>query len=125
MLKTDIESELLPTERAIPIGLIVNELVTNSVKYGFPGEAQGTVTVTLKRVPGALRLTVADDGQGLDPLRADSGLGGRKRNNPLQFPLHRALKCRARTRSGQPCQAPAMPNGRPDARRNVTRRPEE
>ena len=77
MLKTDIESELLPADRAIPIGLIVNELVTNAVKYGFPGEAMGTVMVTLKRVPGELRLTVADDGQGLDPRRADSGLGGR------------------------------------------------
>jgi two-component sensor histidine kinase len=77
MLKTDIESELLPANRAIPIGLIVNELVTNAVKYGFPGEAKGTVMVTLKRVPGELRLTVADDGQGLDPRRADSGLGGR------------------------------------------------
>jgi signal transduction histidine kinase len=33
--------------------------------------------VTLKRVPGELRLTVADDGKGLDPQRADSGLGGR------------------------------------------------
>lgn len=77
MLKTDIESELLPTDRAIPIGLIVNELVTNAVKYGFPGEAQGTVTVTLKRVSEELRLTVADDGQGFDPRRADSGLGGR------------------------------------------------
>ncbi|MGH6852979.1 MAG: sensor histidine kinase [Methylocella sp.] len=77
MLKTDIESELLPTDRAIPIGLIVNELVTNAVKYGFPGEAEGTVMVTLKRSPGELRLTVADDGQGLDPRRADSGLGGR------------------------------------------------
>src|SRR5664279_284314 len=43
VLKTDIESELLPTDRAIPIGLIVNELVTNAVKYGFPGEAKGTV----------------------------------------------------------------------------------
>jgi len=75
VLKTDIESELLPTDRAIPIGLIVNELVTNVVKYGFPGEAKGTVTVTLKRVPGELRLTVADNGQGLDPRRADSGLG--------------------------------------------------
>jgi len=75
VLKTDIESELLPTDRAIPIGLIVNELVTNAVKYGFPGEAKGTVTVTLKRVPGELRLTVADNGQGLDPRRADSGLG--------------------------------------------------
>jgi PAS domain S-box-containing protein len=77
MLKTDIESELLQADRAIPIGLIVNELVTNAVKYGFPGEAKGTVMVTLKRVPGELRLTVADDGQGLDPRRADSGLGGR------------------------------------------------
>ena len=65
-----------PTDQAIPIGLIVNELVTNAVKYAFPGETRGTVLVTLKRVPGALRLTVAD-GQGLDPRRTDSGLGGR------------------------------------------------
>ena len=77
VLKTDIESEFLPTDQAIPIGLIVNELVTNAVKYAFPGETKGTVLVTLKRVPGELRLTVADDGQGLDPRRADSGLGGR------------------------------------------------
>ena len=78
MLKTDIESELLPTDRAIPIGLIVNELVTNAVKYAFPGEAKGTVMVTLKRVPGELRLTVADDGQGLDPSTGRiPGLGGR------------------------------------------------
>jgi PAS domain S-box-containing protein len=76
-LETDIESERLPTDRAIPIGLIVNELVTNAVKYAFPGEAKGTVMVTLKRMPGELRLTVADDGIGLDPRRADSGLGGR------------------------------------------------
>jgi PAS domain S-box-containing protein len=77
MLKTDIASELLPTDRAIPIGLIVNELVTNAVKYAFPARAKGTVMVTLTRGPGELRLTVADDGQGLDPGRADSGLGGR------------------------------------------------
>ncbi len=77
MLKTDIESELLPADRAISIGLIVNELVTNAVKYGFPGEEKGTIMVTLKRLPGELRLTVADDGQGLDPRRADSGVGGR------------------------------------------------
>ncbi len=78
VLKSDIDSELLPTGRAIPIGLIVNELVTNAVKYAFPGAAKGTVVVTLKRAPGELRLTVADDGQGLlDPKRADSGLGGR------------------------------------------------
>ena len=68
---------LLPTDRAIPIGLIVNELVTNALKYAFPGETSGTVTVVLKREPGELRLTVADDGKGIDPRRANSGLGGR------------------------------------------------
>ncbi|SDR54316.1 signal transduction histidine kinase [Rhizobiales bacterium GAS113] len=77
VLKTDIESEFLPTDRAIPIGLIVNELVTNAIKYAFPGDTKGTVLVTLKRVPGELRLTVADNGQWVDPQRADSGLGGR------------------------------------------------
>jgi PAS domain S-box-containing protein len=77
VLKIDIAPERLPTDRAIPIGLIVNELVTNAVKYAFPGERKGTVTVSLKRESGELRLTVADDGQGLDPRRADSGLGGR------------------------------------------------
>ena len=30
----------------------------------------------------------------------------------MQSPMHQASKCLARTRSGQPCQAPAMPNGR-------------
>jgi PAS domain S-box-containing protein len=77
VLKTDIESVPLPTDRAIPIGLIVNELVTNALKYAFPGESSGTVMVALKRVPGELRLTVADNGKGVDPRRADSGLGGR------------------------------------------------
>jgi two-component sensor histidine kinase len=77
VLKTDIESELLSTDRAIPIGLIVNELVANAVKYAFPDETKGTVMVTLKRVSGELRLTVADDGHGVDPRRADSGVGGR------------------------------------------------
>jgi two-component sensor histidine kinase len=77
VLKTDIESEFLPTDRAIPVGLIVNELVTNALKHAFPDDTKGTVVVTLKRVPGELRLTVADNGRGVDPRRADSGVGGR------------------------------------------------
>ena len=76
-LITEIESALLPTDRAIPMGLIVNELVTNAVKFAFPPGAKGTVLVTFKREPGKLRLTVADDGGGIDPQRSDSGLGGR------------------------------------------------
>src|SRR3984893_15683844 len=60
-LKTDIENELFQTDRAILIGLIVNELVTNALKYAFPGDATGTVTVMLKRAHGEVSLTVADD----------------------------------------------------------------
>jgi two-component sensor histidine kinase len=76
-LKTEIANELLPTDRAIPVGLIVNELVTNAIKHAFPDGTKGTVTVTMKRTPAELRLTVADDGQGLDPRQGGSGLGGR------------------------------------------------
>lgn len=76
-LATDIDSVLLPTDQAIPIGLIVNELVTNAIKYAFPPNAKGTVQVTFKREAGQLRLTVTDDGAGIDPQRADSGLGNR------------------------------------------------
>jgi PAS domain S-box-containing protein len=77
VLETDIESELLPTDRAITIGLMVNELVMNAIKHAFPDDTKGTVLVTFKRAPGELRLTVSDDGKGVDPRRADSGLGGR------------------------------------------------
>jgi len=77
VLKTEIDSEVLPTDQAIAMGLIVNELVTNALKYAFPRDTKGTVTVRLKRGRGELRLTVADNGEGLDPRHADSGLGGR------------------------------------------------
>jgi two-component sensor histidine kinase len=60
VLKTDIESVLLQTDQAIPMGLIVNELITNAVKYAFPAHTKGTVMVTLKSVSGELRLTVTD-----------------------------------------------------------------
>ena len=47
------------------VGLIVNEMVTNSLKYAFPLR-QGTVSVSLEHVePGRARLTIADDGIGM------------------------------------------------------------
>jgi chemotaxis protein methyltransferase CheR len=76
-LQTDLDSVMLPTDRMIPLGLLVNELVTNALKFAFPGETKGTVMVALKRGPSDLCLTVADDGKGIDPQRADSGFGGR------------------------------------------------
>jgi chemotaxis protein methyltransferase CheR len=76
-LRTDLASELLPTAQMIPIGLVVNELVMNAIKYAFPGETGGTVIVALKRESAQLRLTVADDGIGGESQPSDSGLGVR------------------------------------------------
>jgi two-component sensor histidine kinase len=65
----------LPTEKAVPIAIITNELVTNSFKYAFPDNRSGTVTVTLHR-NDHIELTVADNGVGCGP-DAPEKLGSR------------------------------------------------
>jgi len=67
-----------PSERAVPIGLIVNELVTNSLKYAFEGRSGGTVIVELSAgaVGGRAMLQVSDDGRGI-PETAEAGTGTR------------------------------------------------
>lgn len=56
---------VIDADLAIPIGLMVNELVTNAQKYAFePGQA-GTIDVALREGEQDLRLSVADDGRGL------------------------------------------------------------
>jgi PAS domain S-box-containing protein len=50
---------------ALPCGLIINELITNSLKHAFPGERKGVITVSLKRDSGGNNfLAVSDDGIG-------------------------------------------------------------
>ncbi|XDD48938.1 sensor histidine kinase [Leptospira sp. WS92.C1] len=52
-------------ETAIPLGLIVNELVTNSLKYAFPNEVQGTICVKLRAEMREFVLEVIDNGVGM------------------------------------------------------------
>jgi len=68
----DCESLTLDVETVVPIGLIINELVTNSVKYAFDGRSVGTITITLQEVDNLLNLVVFDDGIGLDPGQLQS-----------------------------------------------------
>ncbi|MBN1939915.1 MAG: PAS domain S-box protein [Candidatus Aminicenantes bacterium] len=57
---------LLDINRAIPVGLIVNELVTNAVKHAFPGDRDGRILIRLERAEdGKFELAVKDDGIGL------------------------------------------------------------
>jgi signal transduction protein with GAF and PtsI domain/anti-sigma regulatory factor (Ser/Thr protein kinase) len=61
------EADLLPTRAATSLALVVNELIQNALEHAFPGRPDGRVQVTLARAPGALLVTVADDGQGFAP----------------------------------------------------------
>ena len=62
---------------AIPLGLLVTELVTNSIKHGFP-EGRGAIDVRLEEADGEVLLLVRDDGVGYDPAAPrPATLGGR------------------------------------------------
>ena len=56
---------LMPTDKAVLVALIVNELVTNAVKYAYPGREPGSIAVSLERATSDLILVVSDDGVGL------------------------------------------------------------
>lgn len=64
-LDLDIEDLNLDVDSVVPLGLIANELVSNSLKYAFPQNRRGKITVKLFEQNQQLILQVADDGIGM------------------------------------------------------------
>jgi two-component sensor histidine kinase len=63
----------LDTSEAVPVGLIVNEAVTNALKHGFPRRRSGKVVIALSKSGDVCSLQIQDDGVGFDqPLREGS-----------------------------------------------------
>lgn len=82
-LRTSVQTDLhiddvsLSVTQAIPIGLIINEAVTNSLKYAFPEQPSGMISVTLNAPgPAICQLTISDNGtgfpDGLDTARSNT-----------------------------------------------------
>lgn len=72
----DAEPLEIVADHAVPLGLIVNELATNSLKYAFPKGA-GRITLGFQHRDGEVTLTIGDDGVGISQTGAGTGMGSR------------------------------------------------
>ncbi len=72
-----IDDVTLSADKAVPLGLIVNELTTNACKYAFPNTDNPQFSVRCYRKQHRIRVVVADNGPGLEgPGQEPSGLAG-------------------------------------------------
>jgi two-component sensor histidine kinase len=82
-LNVEAESHPIPLTQAVSIGLIINELVVNALKYAFPEDRGGHVSVTFTRTGQEYCLAVSDNGVGLSATQESAsspswtGLGQR------------------------------------------------
>ena len=63
-LQTNIDKLNLDVDTMIPLGLVINELISNSLKYAFSEEQKGTLQISLKEKENCLHLEVRDNGKG-------------------------------------------------------------
>ena len=63
-IEVNAEALEIDPDRAVPFGLLVNELATNAIKHAFP-DGTGTIVLSVEQVGDQIELTVADDGVGM------------------------------------------------------------
>jgi|GEM_PF-511659 len=75
-IQKEIENVEIDVSTAIPLALIVNEIVTNSYKHAFRDAKKGTIGISLREKEGTITLTISDSGPGYDPGKAtESSIG--------------------------------------------------
>src|SRR5262245_50133604 len=108
----DIAPVSLQIERAIPLGLLVTELATNSFKHAFPSGRIGTIGVKLTLEDGTVLLTVADDGVGTPPPQGEVVRRGRgSAGGGSSTPPDAAAAARRPTRGAAGARWPTPPRG--------------
>ncbi len=75
MIEKHLESISLQSDQLMPLGIIVNELLTNAYKYAF-ASGSGTIFLGLEKKDGQIILTISDDGVGYDPAPETSEATG-------------------------------------------------
>lgn len=64
-LETNIDSVSLNVDQAIACGLVINELISNSLKHAFPNQQVGTISIALHNISNSIEMTIRDNGIGL------------------------------------------------------------
>jgi len=94
-LKVEAEAAELPLDTVIPLGMVVNELVTNAIKHAYPPPQTGLVSVSFKGDDEGFQLVVEDGGCGLpEPSRAVTGGLGMTLVNSLVGQVHGKMAIR-------------------------------
>jgi two-component sensor histidine kinase len=74
-LDLDIEEVLVSSKTMMPLSLIINEMISNSLKYAFEGRDEGIIAVKFSKTNENCELIVSDDGIGYTPDPKSEGLG--------------------------------------------------
>ena len=64
-IRFDIDAIMLDVSQAIPVGIILNEAVTNAFKYAFPGDSTGEIRITVREIAQHIKICISDNGVGL------------------------------------------------------------
>ncbi len=95
-INVSVDDVSLPIDTAVPCGLIINELASNSLKYAFPADSRGSINITFQRAGAHYVLCVSDTGIGLpkdfDPEKGKSL--GMKLVRMLTTQLSGEIECR-------------------------------
>ncbi len=98
-LKLEIQDLYIDVDTLVPLGLILNELISNSLKYAFPESHHGILSVSLREQNQTLYLEVADNGIGFDPAKTNTNTFGHK----LITSLSKQLKAEITTDTSAGC----------------------
>ncbi|MCB1462908.1 MAG: ATP-binding protein [Rhodobiaceae bacterium] len=74
-IRRNLDSFVLPRDRVIVIGLLVNEILTNAVKHAFADDQEGEVSLVLTRDGPGARLVISDNGRGISHAGDETSLG--------------------------------------------------
>ena len=89
-----IDDIKLPLKKALPLGMILNELITNAFKYAFSAEGkEGVLQVSMEQKEGVIHITIRDNGPGIDQTKVRKNSIGLQIAKDFIYQLKGSMAC--------------------------------